>query len=366
MRGPGVPREAGPADPRPADRDRGHDGSVLNGTGVVRRYNLQVLADCTDRLAEAGSPNRRALVLSVAGLLVVAECTMAHQDETRTEIHTLVIDGVSNHDWRKTTDFIRSTLVETGMFSVDGTTTPSAPDDPAWEQWRPKFSDYDVVVLNWNNIRRPDLRWPRQVERDLAAYVRGGGGLLAFHSANNAFPHWPEYDRMIGLGWRDKDRGFALQLDAEGNIHRIPPGNGQRTSHGPRQNTVVIRRGEHPITRGTPQRWMTPDIEVYTFARGPAERLTVLTYGLHVATDNYWPLEWVVSYGTGRVYSSSFGHIWESDVGVPDRVRCVGFQTSLVRAAEWLATGAVTYPVPEDFPDEETIVLRVSESVAGR
>lgn len=283
---------------------------------------------------------------------------MAQEATVQPHINALIVDGFSNHDWRKTTAFIKATLEETGMFEAAVTTTPSEPDDPAWEQWRPQFSDHDVVVLNWNNIRLRELRWPQTVERALESYVRGGGGLLAFHSANNAFPYWPEYDRMIGLGWRDKDHGPALQLDADGRIQRIPAGDGEKTSHGPRQDTVVIRLNDHPITRGTPKRWRTPDIEVYTFARGPAEQLTVLTYGLHHATERYWPLEWVVSYGQGRVYSSSFGHIWESDVGIPDRMLCMGFQTSLIRAAEWLATGAVSYPVPDDFPTEEAIALR--------
>ena len=70
------------------------------------------------------------------------------------------------------------------------------------------------------------------------------------------------------------------------------------------------------------------------------------------------PLEWTVSYGEGRVYSSSFGHIWKTDEGIPDRVRCAGFQTALIRAAEWLATGATSYPIPEAFPTEERVVLR--------
>ena len=274
------------------------------------------------------------------------------------KIRALIVDGFSNHDWSKTTSFIRSTLGETGLFEVALTTTPSEPESQDWDLWRPKFSDFDVVLLNWNNVRQPELRWPQAVERALEAYVRNGGGLLAFHSANNAFPHWPEYDRMIGLGWRKKDHGTALQLDADGNIRRIPAGQGENTSHGPRQDTIVIRLSDHAITRGTPVRWMTPDIEVYTYARGPAEDLTVLTYGLHKATGKYWPLEWVVAYGEGRVYSSSFGHIWRSDIGIPDRVLCAGFQTSLIRAVEWLATGEVSYPVPDDFPTADSIVLR--------
>ncbi len=283
---------------------------------------------------------------------------MAQKTTAQPQINALIVDGVSNHDWRKTTDFIKATLTGTGIFKVSVTTTPGEPDDPAWGQWRPQFSDYDVVVISWNNIGRPELRWPQPGERALEAYVRGGGGLLAFHSANNAFAHWPEYDRMIGIGWRNKDHGPALQLDPDGEIRRIPAGQGERTSHGPRQDTVVIQLTDHPITRGTPKRWLTPDIEVYTYARGPAEQLTVLTYGRHIATDRYWPLEWVVSYGQGRVYSSSFGHIWKSDIGIPDRVLCVGFQTSLIRAAEWLATGTVSYPVPDEFPSEDAIVLR--------
>ena len=298
------------------------------------------------------------LLLASSCLAIAMGPSSAEEMPTQSKIRALIVDGFSNHDWHKTTDFIQATLAATGIFEVEVTTTPADSDDPAWGRWRPKFSGFGVVILNWNNVRRTELRWPEEVERELESYVRGGGGLLAFHSANNAFPHWAEYDRMIGIGWRDKDHGVALQLDAGGAIRRIPAGEGEKTSHGPRQDTVVIRLGDHPITRGTPERWLTPDIEVYTYGRGPAEELTVLTYGRHLATNRYWPLEWVVSYGSGRVYSSSFGHIWDTDEGIPERVLCVGFQTGLVRAAEWLATGAVSYPVPDDFPSEDAISLR--------
>ena len=293
---------------------------------------------------------RRSILLSP--VLAAAACVESRKSKV------LIVDGFSNHDWRKTTAFIDATLSDTGLFDVAVSTSPSEADAPGWEEWRPAFSDYAVVVLNMNNIQQPEIRWPPQVEQDLEAYVHGGGGLLVYHSANNAFPHWPEYDRMIGLGWRDKDHGLALQLQADGTIQRIPAGTGDDTSHGPRQDTLVIRLNDHPINNGMPQRWMTPDIEVYTHARGPAEELTVLSYGRHIASDTYWPLEWVVGYGQGRVYSSSFGHIWKTDDGIPDRVRCVGFQTSLIRATEWLATGAVSYPVPDDFPSKDAVSLR--------
>ncbi len=195
----------------------------------------------------AGPNRRRSLMLSVIGLFIAAGPSPTQETAAQPKITTLIVDGFSNHDWLKTTAFIDATLAETGMFEVAVTTSPGEPDAPGWEEWRPTFSDHDVVVLNSNNIHQPDIRWPRRVERDLEAYVRDGGGLLVFHSANNAFPHWPEYDRMIGLGWRDKDHGVALQLDAEGKIRRIPAGEGERTSHGPRQDTVVIRLDAHLI-----------------------------------------------------------------------------------------------------------------------
>jgi hypothetical protein len=226
---------------------------------------------------------RRSILFSP--VLAAAACAEARKSKV------LIVDGFSNHDWRKTTAFIDATLTETDMVDVAVSTSPGEADAPGWEEWRPAFSDYDVAVLNMNYLPQPELRWPRQVEQALEAYGGGGGGLLVYHSANNAVPHWPEYDRMIGLGWRGKDHGPALQLQADGMIKRVPAGAGEDTSHGPRQDTLVMRLNDHPINDDLPGQWMTPDIEVYTHARGPAEELTVLTYGRHIATDSYWPLE---------------------------------------------------------------------------
>ena len=39
-------------------------------------------------------------------------------------------------------------------------------------------------------------------------------------------------------------------------------------------------------------------------------------------------------------------------------MRCVAFQVTLVRGAEWAATGAVTYEVPEDFPGADEVAVR--------
>jgi glutathione peroxidase len=92
------------------------------------------------------------------------------------------------------------------------------------------------------------------------------------------------------------------------------------------------------------------------YARGPAQNLTVLSYAYDKGTKKHWPIEWVVQYGKGRVYNSTFGHLWSGEVE-PASIRCIGFQTTLIRAVEWLATGNATWPVPSNFPTEDTISL---------
>ncbi len=291
-------------------------------------------------------------------LVLLAPVSESRAEDSISEpINVLIVDGFSNHNWQQTTRIVGRILEDTDLFHIDVSTAPRSPDSPAWDTWRPQFADYDVVIQNTNNIGKGRLRWPIEVEAALEDYVKSGGGLYILHSANNAFSHWAEYDRMIGLGWRRKDVGTALEIKENCEIVRIPPGEGKGTSHGPRFDTVVRMLNRHPINDGFPQRWLTPSLEVYVYARGPAENLTVLSYAFDKSTQKYWPIEWVVEYGKGRIYNSTFGHLWRNETEPPS-FRCVGFQTTLIRATEWLATEKVTQPVPDDFPTENDIRLR--------
>ncbi len=291
--------------------------------------------------------------IAVLSLCLLAASGAAGADRVK----VLIVDGFSNHDWKQTTAVVRRILEETQLFDVEVSTTPDSPDAPGWQTWRPPFGRYDVVIQNTNNIGKDALRWPAEVERALEDYIKSGGGLYILHSANNAFAHWPQYDRMIGLGWRRAEAGTALEVTEAGDVIRIPPGEGQGTSHGPRRDTVVRVLNRHPINEGFPRYWRTPLLEVYSYARGPAESLTILSDAFDETTQKRWPIEWVVQYGRGRVYNSTFGHLWLGEVE-PAPVRCIGFQTTLIRAVQWLATGAVTWPVPSDFPLKDRVSLR--------
>ncbi len=68
-------------------------------------------------------------------------------------------------------------LENSGRFTVD----VASALEPS--EFRPAFSEYDVVVLNYNGPL-----WPEETRRDFEAYVSGGGGVVVVHAANNSFP----------------------------------------------------------------------------------------------------------------------------------------------------------------------------------
>jgi hypothetical protein len=51
--------------------------------------------------------------------------------EPPAKIKLLIIEGVSNHDWRHRLALVRKILARDGSFDVDVSITPSDPNDPA-------------------------------------------------------------------------------------------------------------------------------------------------------------------------------------------------------------------------------------------
>lgn len=271
------------------------------------------------------------VVLCVLPCFVQAPTAFAQALTPNHKLSVVIVDGMNNHDWQAGTRAIQSILEATGRFTVDVCTYPKKPD----------FSRYDVVVNNFNGGHTPQgTRWPRDTEEALESYVRGGGGLVIYHAANNAFLEWPEYNRMIGLGWRDKSFGPGLAI-ADGKVVTIPRGSGADPGHGPRHDfELFVFDKEHPITRGLPDHWLHSSEQLTHGQHGPAEGITVLTYANSEVTRMGEPMDWVSHYGKGRVYVTMLGHTWKDELN--PNLDDVSFQALFARGVEWAASGRVT------------------------
>lgn len=281
----------------------------------------------------------------------------ARAEESK-KLSALIVDGINNHDWPRTTEYLSTILQGSGLFAVDVSTTP--PKDAAaadWDRWRPSFGDYDVVLSNFNGGHKADgVRWPDDVQRAFEQYVSGGRGVVIVHAANNSFLNWEAYNRMIGLGWRSQDFGPGLHVDDSGQVVRVPKGQGDKPGHGPSHDfTMTVFDRRHPITAGVPDRWMHPDEQLSHGQHGPAEQMTVLSYAYSKDSKKNEPMEWVIPFGRGRVYTTLLGHLWTGSANA--NFRCVGFQTMLIRGTEWAASGKVSYPIPDDFPTAQSMSL---------
>jgi uncharacterized repeat protein (TIGR03806 family) len=288
----------------------------------------------------------------------------AHADRTR----VLLIEGASNHDWQARKEQLTAILSRDGSLDVEVTLTPATAADPGWTTWSPDFSAYDVVISGYSNATGSHPRWPAAVEAALTAHVSGGGGFIAFHEAAAAFPDWPAYGEMLGLRWSDADEGNAIVVgENEALIVHPPnqPGPFAYTSHGPNSDVLVKRLGSHPIHAGLPASWMAANLEVWRYTRGPADHTTLISYAKDPETQLQFPVEWTTTYGSGRVYVSSYGHIFPGDVQ-PAGMRCAAFQETLCRAVKWCAGIHPPATVPSDFPSPTAVSLRAhAEGVSG-
>lgn len=230
------------------------------------------------------------------------------------KIPVLIVTGESNHDWEWTSKALERSLEATGRFDVDVTADPAKGLADELE-----LTNYRVFVLDYNG-----KRWGEPAETNfLRAVAKGGTGVAVIHSANNSFPDWEEYAKLVGDTWRKGVTGH-------GKFHAF--------------DLEIVDRS-HPITSGLGDVRAHPDELYHELVRTPGAEHAVLATALSTkesgGTGEHEPMILVGSYGLGRVFHTPLGHVWPGVESSRASHEDPQFQKLVARGVEWAATGAV-------------------------
>jgi type 1 glutamine amidotransferase len=182
------------------------------------------------------------------------------------------------------------------------------------------LAPYQLLLIDYSDyIPRLGRTWPPSTRGAYLEYLKGGGGVVAFHVTVGSFPEWPAFHRTLGVA----------------DNHAI--------GHGP-YHTFTVQTGasDSPLA-GMPAKFgewgeiyngMELLPEAHVLARAWDDPQNCAPGRVSCGSGKSEPILWTYRYGAGRVFVTTLGHDQRS-IDVPE------FRTSLLRGAKW-AAGAVT------------------------
>jgi len=228
-------------------------------------------------------------------------------------LRVLILSGMNNHDWQRTTPALKTVYEDSGRFAVDVTDNPSSLTAET-------LAKYDLVTSNWTNFPKEDRVWGETGEHALLDFVRGGKGFALFHAAAASFPTWREYRQLIGAGW-------VMGTTAHGAIHTFE---------------VTIRDRKHPITHGLGDFSIRDELWHQMGLQSTAHILCTAFSATEMGgSGKDEPVALVTELGKGRCLNLVLGHDAAAMVSP-------GWRLLMLRGSEWAATGKVTIFAPVD------------------
>ena len=286
-------------------------------------------------------------------ILLFSLLLLAFTVYAQAQIKTLLITGQDgSHYWRGASAGIEQILENSGLFNVDVLVTPDFGEDI--NRFEPDFDGYDLVIVNYGGAT-----WKASVREAFEKFIANGNGAVILHSSIIPMEDWPAYNEMTALGaWNGRDERWGPFVYWKNGKYIYDYTPGYAGYHGLQHETVIDHRApEHPILKGLPTRWKHFKDEIYTKLRGPGKNMEILATIKENRRDE--PAMWTVRYGKGRIFVDVLGHCG-NDPEMIYSILCTGYQVTLLRGAEWAATGTVTQQAPNDFPLEDTYTLRTN------
>ncbi len=242
---------------------------------------------------------------------------MQRKRDTVAKIRVLLLTGANNHDWQRSAPFCKDLLEHSGKFSVILTEMPSAALEDA-----AAMADYDLFFMDYNG---PE--WSELAQANFAAAVAGGVGLVILHAADNAFPGWTEFEKMVGLLWREGT--------GHGEFHEFK---------------VTIVDHNHPTTQRLSDFSLWDELYHRLVHMHNVPYQVLATAYSDPATGGMGrdePVMVATRYGQGRIYHHVLGHVWPGDNPEQKHSTMItfenkSFQQALMRGCEWAATGQVS------------------------
>jgi type 1 glutamine amidotransferase len=180
------------------------------------------------------------------------------------------------------------------------------------------LNDFDAVLL----FTGGDLEMDAQQKVDFLSFIHDDGkGFIGVHSAAITFVDWPEFVDMIGgtydeHPWLTFDAPIIVEDPSFPGMQQFP-------------HSFVLRDEIYQLKNYSRDK-------VRVLMRLDASKLDLKNKSVH-RTDRDFAVTWAKTYGKGRVYYTTLGHV-EANWDNPD------FQQMMIEAIEW-AMGLVNADV---------------------
>ncbi len=182
---------------------------------------------------------------------------------------------------------------ESGLWDTTIRTDTEALTKKKLEYNAKNLNDFDAILF----FTGGDLEMDATQKSDFLSFIHDDGkGFIGVHSATITFTNWPEYGEMIG-GYYDEHPWLTFNAP------------------------IIVEDPTFPGMNQWPREFVLRD-EIYQFRNYSRDKVRVLmrldpskldlkNKNVH-RTDGDFAVTWAKTYGKGRVYYSSLGHVLEN------------------------------------------------------